>query len=390
MINFLLRTFVKDYQNIQSPAVRHHYGVFAGLNGICLNVLLFVIKLTAGLLTASISITADAFNNLSDAGSSAVMVLGFKIAGKPADTDHPFGHGRVEYIAGLVISALIIVMGVELLKNSVQKILVPELPIFAWLSVVILIIAIFVKLWMCYFYRNLAQRIDSATMKAAAMDSLSDAISTFIILVGVLVGHFFHLNIDPYLGILVSLFILYTGFTTAKDSISPLLGQQPSPEFVKEIEDIVLAHPKVLGIHDMVIHNYGPGRSMISLHAEVSKDEDFVTVHDTIDSIENELKQRFGCIATIHMDPLDTDDILTNALKMSISNMVQSLNPKFSIHDFRLVSGPTHTNLIFDVVIPFGYRSSDEAVLKELEHQVKEKLGEQYHIVVNVDKNYVK
>lgn len=391
MSRLLLRFFVKDYQNTEDPQVRQKYGLFAGLTGLFLNLLLFGVKLAAGFFTASIAVMADAFNNLSDAGSSLVMLLGFKMAGRPADQNHPYGHGRMEYLAGLIIAAIIFFMGFELLQSSVVKIFRPQ-PLQAdTLSCIILVLAILLKIWMFFFNRFLGRKIDSPAMAATALDSLNDAIATTVVLAGILAYSRFGVNLDGYLGALVALFILYAGIQAAKESISPLLGQAPNKEFVEEIEAMVLSYPQVLGIHDLLVHNYGPGKYMISLHAEVPGDADFIEMHDTIDLIELRLKEEFSCEAVIHMDPIAADDAFTLDLQKQVHQGILELfagedfADGLSIHDFRLMTGHTHTKLIFDLVVPFSCTLCEEEIQIKIKSVVKE-LNPHYFAVVQIDR----
>lgn len=387
MTSLLVKLFIKNHDDIHNQEVRQKYGMLGGGVGIFLNVLLFSLKFIAGLITSSISITADAFNNLSDAGSSVVTLIGFKMAGMPADSEHPFGHGRIEYISGLAVSMAIILMGVELIKSSVDKILHPEAVTFSLFSVVILLVSILAKGWMSLFNRGLGKRIGSTAMMATAMDSLSDCIATGAVVLGIGFSYFTHIIIDGYIGLVVALFVSYTGFTTARDSLSPLLGQAPDKEFVEEIRKIVLAHEDIEGIHDLIVHNYGPGRSMISLHAEVRCDADILAIHDTIDLIELELKHRFNCEATIHMDPIAVDDKVTQDLREKIVELLRSIDGQLSLHDFRMVQGLTHTNLIFDVVVPFKFRLTDEQVTQQVWDKVKQ-IDPNYNAVIKVERAY--
>lgn len=388
MIRLLARKLIRDYNTVADPAVRRAYGILCGAVGIGLNLLLFAGKFLAGLLSGSIAITADAFNNLSDAGSSVVTLVGFHMAAKKADEDHPFGHGRMEYISGLIVAGAILLVGVELAKSSVEKILHPEEIELSWVSVGILCAAILVKLWMFYFNRTLGKRIDSAAMCATAADSLSDVAATSAVLLGTLVGGFTGLHIDGWVGILVAVFILRAGWGAAKDTLDPLLGQSPDPTLVHAIEKTVLAHEIVTGIHDLIIHDYGPGRSMLSLHAEVPMDADMLAVHDVIDDIERELKEKFHIEAVIHMDPIATKDPLTNELKAKVAGLVQQIDPAMTIHDFRMTQGPHHQNLIFDVVVPHSSDLTDEEVKSRIAGRMGELPGGPYFAVVSVDRSY--
>lgn len=387
MTQWLVRHFIKDYQNTSDQSVRQRYGRLGGIVGICCNVVLCLLKLLAGLLTSSISIMADAFNNLSDAGSSIITLVGFKMAGRPADDEHPFGHGRIEYVSGLIISLIIMLMGFELLKSSFDKILHPEELSFRWLSVGILIFSILLKLWMSFFNRKLGKQIDSAAMKATAADSLSDVVATSAVVVGTFVFYFFQINIDGWIGVVVAFFILFAGLGTARDTMNDLLGQAPDAGFVQAVENHVMSYPEIIGIHDLIVHNYGPGRCIISLHAEVPCDIDILKIHDVIDNIERDLNRTFQCEAVIHMDPIVTDDETANAMYDQIKGLVSMVDPALTIHDFRMVEGPTHTNLIFDVVVPHQFRLTDREVLDEINRAVKI-IDPTYETVINVDKSY--
>ena len=388
MIEFLARVFIRHRDGLSPSALRQAYGQLCGAVGIGLNLLLFVGKLFAGTISGSIAITADAFNNLSDAGSSLVTLLGFRLAGRKPDPEHPFGHGRMEYISGLAVAGLILLMGVELGKSSLKKILSPEEIVSSPLVLAILAVSVAVKLYMFYYNRSIGKKIKSAAMSATATDSLSDAVSTTAVLIATLVGQFTGLNIDGWVGLLVALFILFSAYKAAKETLSPLLGQTPDPEFVDRIEQIVLSYPEVLNIHDLIVHDYGPGRVMISLHAEVSADGDLLQLHDVIDNAEHRLKKELGCMAVIHMDPIITNDAHTDALRMAVAEKVKSIDPRLTIHDFRTVSGPTHTNLIFDVVVPYDVKLTADEVRRRIGALVKE-LDENYFAVVQVDNSYV-
>lgn len=387
MVTFLSRWLIADHDQTQDPAVRRKYGVLCGAVGIVINVLLFLGKFFAGTISGSIAITADAFNNLSDAGSSLVTILGFKLAGQKPDPDHPFGHGRMEYLSGLAVAMLILLMGIELLKSSVEKILHPEAIEFSWLSVGILLAAIACKLYMASYNRSVGEKIQSSAMKATATDSLSDSLATTAVLAATLIAHFFHVNIDGWVGLAVACFILYAGYNAARDTISPLLGQAPDPELVRSIEQAVLAFDPIVSIHDMVVHDYGPGRMMISLHAEVPADGDLVELHDTIDLAEQALKEQFQCDAVIHMDPIVTNDETVLHMRAKMAQLVQIIDPRITIHDFRMVAGPTHTNLIFDAACPFDLHMTDGEVKRQIEQTV-DLLDGNYMAVVTVDRIY--
>ncbi len=388
MTKFLLRTFIKDYENVTNHDVRQKYGMLGGFVGIACNIVLFLSKFIAGLLTSSIAITADSFNNLSDAGSSIVTLVGFKLAGAPADNEHPFGHGRIEYISGLIVSMVIILVGVELGKGSIEKIINAEDISFSLISLVILIASILVKLWLGIFNKSLGERINSSTMKATAMDSISDVVATSAVVLSILIYKFTGFNIDGYIGILVALFICYTGIQTAKDTLSPLLGEAPEKEFVKEIENFVVAYPDIVGVHDLIVHNYGPGRRIISLHAEVPSKIDILKIHDTIDIIERDLHKRFDCEAVIHMDPIVVDDEVLNKTFKRVKEVVKSIDNNFSMHDFRMVTGDTHTNLIFDLEVPFNYKINDKEIKQKISDEIK-KIDNKYELVISIDKTSV-
>lgn len=388
MTEQLVRRFVRDCDKVQDPAVRERYGLLSGVVGIVLNLLLSAGKFFAGVLTGSISITADAFNNLSDAGSSVVTLVGFRLAGRKADDDHPFGHGRMEYLAGLMVSLLILLVGVELFRSSVGKILHPEPVGFSMVSAAILALSISVKLWMCAFNRNLSRRIGSAAMAATAMDSLSDAVATGAVLLGAAAGAISGLPLDGWVGILVALFILRAGWGAAKDTIDPLLGQNPDKELVRRIEAAVLAHPQVVGMHDLIIHDYGPGRSMMSFHAEVPMDADILAAHDAIDHIERELKATFGIETSVHMDPIATNDTAVNQMRARMAALVREEDPRLTIHDFRMTEGPDHQNVIFDVVAPHDLPAGDEALKSALVRRIRTAEPRCYP-VIQVDHSYV-
>ena len=386
MISLLARLFLKP-EGRDEAALRKGYGILCGAVGIGLNVLLFAGKFFAGTLSGSIAITADAFNNLSDAGSSFVTMLGFQLAGQKPDSDHPFGHGRIEYLSGLGVSLLILLMGFELAKSSLEKILHPQPVEFDLLVLAILAVSIAVKLYMFFYNHRLGKKLNSSAMLATATDSLSDTVATTAVLVATLVGHFSGLMIDGWAGILVALFILWSGFNAARDTINPLLGTPPTHEFVEEIQDLVMAHPAIIGIHDLIVHDYGPGRVMISLHAEVSAAGNVLDIHDEIDNVEKELQEKLGCHAVIHMDPIVIDDGVTADTRKRVQALVHCIDDQISIHDFRMVVGPTHTNVIFDAVVPFGFHLADDEVAKKIQDAVRA-LDGNYYAVVTVERSY--
>ena len=386
MISLLARLFLKP-EGRDETALRKGYGILCGAVGIGLNILLFAGKFFAGTIAGSIAITADAFNNLSDAGSSFVTLLGFQLAGQKPDSDHPFGHGRIEYLSGLAVSMLIILMGFELAKSSLDKILHPAPVDSSWLVIVILCVSICVKLYMAFYSRSLGKKLNAPAMLATAADSLSDSIATTAVLIATLVGRFSGLMIDGWCGILVAAFILWSGFNAAKDTVNPLLGTPPTHEFVEQIKELVMAHPAIIGIHDLIVHDYGPGRVMISLHAEVSASGNVLDLHDEIDNVESELREKLGCEAVIHMDPIVTDDGITEETRERVAALVHCIDDAINIHDFRMVAGPSHTNVIFDAVVHYGFRLTDS----EVEEKIKtagRTLDGNYFAVVKVERSY--
>ena len=388
MLTWLIRHFVKNSEDVKNPEVRRRYGSLCSLVGIGLNICLFAGKYLAGVISGSIAVMADAFNNLSDAGSSVITLLGFKLAGMKPDPEHPFGHGRLEYLSGLAVAAAIILMGFELAKSSFEKIRHPEAVEASLLSLIILVVSIAVKLYMSYYNRKIGGRIDSAAMKATAMDSLSDAVATSVVLLSILIQKFTHLRVDGWCGILVAGFIIYAGYNAAKDTLSPLLGQKPDPELIEDIQKITLAHPEIVGIHDLVVHDYGPGRVMVSLHGEVPGNADIFVLHDVIDRTEKELKEQLGCEAVIHMDPIETDNELIGQMRREVAELVTQVHPAITIHDFRMVKGPTHTNLIFDAVLPHEVTLSDAEAAEALQAAVT-KRWPNYFVVATIDHAYV-
>ena len=385
MITILSNIFIKGKED---SAKRKAYGTLCSIVGILLNVCLFAGKYFAGVISGSVAITADAFNNLSDAGSSFITLVGFLFAGKKPDPDHPFGHGRFEYISGFVVSMAILLMGLELLKSSVGKIVHPQPVDTSILAMGILVVSILVKMYMAFYNHSIGKKIDSAAMKATATDSLSDTIATTVVLIAMLVMRFAGINIDGICGVFVALFILYAGYSAAKDTLDPLLGLAPDKEFVKQIEDIVLAHEEVKGIHDMMVHDYGPGRRLVSLHAEVPGDHDIFEIHDVIDRIERELNEKLSCEAVIHMDPIETNNEEVAKMKRIMEEKVKEIHAEMTIHDFRMVSGPTHTNLIFDAVMPYGMKMTKAEVRQKIEDIVENMEGN-YFAVVQIDQSYV-
>ena len=387
MIELLAKWFIHHRDNTADGAVRRAYGTLCGAVGIGLNVLLFIGKFFAGRLSGSIAVTADAFNNLSDAGSSAVTLLGFRLAGKKPDPDHPFGHGRIEYISGLVVAGLILLMGVELAKSSFDKILHPEEVTFSTLALVILAVSVAAKLYMWHYNRRIGGKIRSAAMEATASDSLSDAAATSAVLLAMLIGRWTGLAVDGYVGMVVALFILFSAYKAAKETLSPLLGQAPDPELVQHIRDIVEEHDTVVGIHDLVVHDYGPGRQMVSLHAEVPASGDILQLHDVIDNIERELHEKLHVQAVIHMDPIVTDDETVDVLRRQVAELVRQVEPRMTIHDLRVIRGTTHTNLVFDAVLPLDAAITPAEAGRRIREKVSELDGD-YYAVVTVEHSF--
>ena len=387
MIEFLARTFIKNRESLDEPALRRAYGVLCSAVGIALNVFLFAFKLLAGILSGSIAITADAFNNLSDAGSSVVSLLGFKLAAQKPDRAHPFGHGRMEYVSALVVAGLILLMGFELLQSSVDKIRHPQDVTFSVPVAVILTVSVAAKVYMWAYNRSIGKKIDSAAMLATAADSISDAAATAMVLVATVVGRVTSWHLDGILGLVVAVFVLKAGIEAAKETVNPLLGQAPSPELVEKVKKLVLSHREIVGIHDLIVHDYGPGRLMITLHAEVPASGDLLELHDVVDTVEGELAAEMNCLTTIHMDPI-SDDAATVEIREKVAALVKSVDARITIHDFRMVEGPTHTNLIFDALVPFGMEKTDREIGEKIVRLVQEMEG-RYFAVVTVEKGFV-
>ena len=382
----LCRRFIKDSANTEDPKVRLAYGRLAGIVGIVCNLLLCGFKLLAGILAGSLAMIADAFNNLSDAGSAIVTLIGFKLAGAPADEDHPFGHGRMEYLSAMGVAVLIILAGFELATSAFDKIIHPAASEFSLISVIILAVSIGVKLWMAFFNRRIGKKIRSDALCAAGVDSRNDVICTGVVLVSSILGIWLPVSIDGYVGMAVALFVIWSGFTVIKDTVSPLLGQAPDPELVQNIQQTVLSYDGVVGIHDLIVHDYGPGRIIVSLHAEVPEDQPISKSHDVIDNIEMELQERFNILSCIHMDPVDTDNPETLRLKAVVIRLMNEVDESLTLHDFRVVSGDTHTNLLFDLVVPHGYDRRHQSVsrLREAIHAYDPKL----FAVIKVETSY--
>lgn len=387
MTKALIRLFVKNHENTRDPSVRGAYGLMASIVGIICNVLLFAGKFIVGTVFGSISIAADAVNNLSDASSNIVSLMGFKLASKPADEEHPYGHARFEYLSGLAVAVMVLVIGLELAKSSLDKIIHPQAVLFSWLSVAVLVVSIAVKLWMSVFNKTIGNLIDSATLQATAADSRNDVLSTSAVLVAALIGHFANVDLDGWMGLAVAVFILWSGIGLIRDTLDPLLGQAPDEELVKYIHDKVMSYPGVLGTHDLMVHDYGPGRQFASVHVEMAAEGDVMENHDVIDNIERDFLQNDQLHVVIHFDPIITSDEKVNDVRHWISKIVQGVDPSLTIHDLRLVAGPTHTNLIFDCVTPPDFAMS-EADLKQAIKQEVRKQQPSYFCVITVESNY--
>lgn len=372
MINFIAKHWIPDYKEYQDKRVRQQYGILCGIVGIFLNIFLFAGKLFVGWLSHSIAIMADAFNNLSDAGSSLILLFGFRLAGQKPDPEHPFGHGRLEYIAGLIVSMIIMVMAVELMRSSGQKILHPEEVVWHTWTLVILVVSILVKLYMFTYNRSYGRKIASAAMGATALDSISDAVATFVVLVSTVVSHFTGLQIDGVCGMLVGIFIMYAGISAAKDTINPLLGQPAEECFVERVHEIVLSRKEILGMHDLVVHNYGPGRTMLSLHAEVPVDGSLVELHEVIDEVEHQISDELGCSAVIHIDPIWAKDEETQKMKKEMEADLKLMDPSLTLHDFRMVRCTGHMKLFFDIQEPYSCKIEEKELVKRLQDHVAE------------------
>lgn len=387
MTEMLVRIFVKNHNEIGNPIVRQKYGTLSSIVGIICNLVLFGLKYLIGTLANSISIVSDAFNNLSDCASCLVTLFGYKLASKPADKDHPFGHGRIEYLTSLIIAVIVVLVGIELLESSVKKIFKPEELTFSIAALLALIFSIGVKLWMSFFNMKLGKKINSTVMIATAKDSRSDVIATAASLIALVASVFTKLPVDGIMGVIVSVFILRAGYEILKDTVDELLGKPADPEIVEEIKKHVTENEKIIGIHDLVIHNYGPGNMIGSCHVEVSADEDFTIVHDIVDEIERKIMHEMNIMMTIHMDPIATDDEFTNSSKELVSRIVSGIDSKLSIHDFRIVHGETHTNLIFDVVVPYECKIENAEIKKMIDEKLSvEEIN--YYTVIVFDREY--
>ena len=387
MTNLLLKAFVKDYTNTDKPNVRSAYGKLAGFVGIVCNIILFIGKVLIGTISGSVSITADAFNNLSDASSSIISLLGFKLSEKPADAEHPYGHGRYEYLSALSVAVLIIIIGFELFKTSIEKIINPSGIKFNWVLVVVLLLSILVKLWMMIFNKKLGKKIKSDTLIATAQDSRNDVISTFAVLAAAIISAFTKLELDGWIGLCVAVFILLSGFGLIKNTLDPMLGKAPDAEFVRKIRDKIMSYEGVLGVHDLMIHDYGPCRQFASVHVEMAAEEDVLVSHDVIDNIEFDFLKDMGLHMIVHYDPIITKNELVSNMRYEIQEIVKTINSSLSIHDLRVVPGISHTNLVFDCLADFDLQITDFELKSAISDAVKAAHPE-YNCVITIDKNY--
>ena len=381
MTNLLIRLFVGKAKDPTNPKTRQRYATLASVFGILLNLLLFVGKLIVGILSVSVSIIADAFNNVSDAGSSVVTLIGFRLAGKPVDKEHPLGHGRLEYVSAFIVDMLIILVGFELFKSSLDKILNPTMPTANALTFVFLALAILVKIWLFFFYRKIGKTINSSALKASSADSLADCIATSLAILSALIAKLFDFSIDGYAGILVAAFIFFSGAKAAKETIDLLLGSSPDPQFIEDIYEFCKNYPKIVGIHDVMVHDYGPGRQIVSFHAEVPSDSDINAAHEEVDKMERDMHEQFGCIVTIHLDPLVMNDPLVNELKALTMSAAKAVHPDFTVHDFRMTKGEKNINLIFDLVLPADCVLTAEEAEKAVEENIKDVLPNSFCVI---------
>ena len=387
MTKLLIKLFVKS-DDVKDLKVRNKYAMLSSITGIIVNILLSIFKFIVGLISNSMSIISDAVNNITDAGSSVVSMIGFKLSQKEIDKDHPWGHGRMEYVAAFIVDVLIIIVGYQLLQTSIGKIIHPEMPSITNVTIILLVVAIIVKLWLFVFYRKIANTIDSAAIRGTAYDSISDTISTLAVLISAIVAKLANVSIDGYISILVSMFILFTGCKALKETIDLLLGEKPDEEFVKEIEEFTKNYELVSGIHDIMVHDYGPGRKIVSFHAEVPSDCDIMKAHDIIDEMEQDIYKKFNCITTIHMDPIVTDDEEINQMRELVEKQVSEMNKEYSIHDFRMTDGGEHINLIFDLVVPRDSKIDIKEVQKEAQERLHN-INNKINAVIKVEYSYI-
>ena len=387
MTNLLINLFIKD-KNVKDTKVRTKYGTLSSITGIIVNFILSIVKVVIGVISNSMSIISDGLNNITDAGSSVITMIGFKMSQKKVDNDHPWGHGRMEYISAFIVDMLIVLVGIELFKSSVDKIINPTMPDISTVTIIILVIAIIAKLWLFVFYRKIAKIINSEAIKGNAYDSISDVISTFVVLLSAIVAKFANVSIDGYVSILVSIFILFTGFKALKETVDILLGTKPDPELVEGIEEFTKKYDMIVGIHDMMIHDYGPGRKIVSFHAEVPANSDICMAHDIIDQMEQDIYDEFNCITTIHMDPIEVDDEEINKMREITKKIVKEINDDYSIHDFRMTNGGGRINLIFDLVVPRDEKVDNEKLKVEVQQKIHSE-NSKYYAVPKIEHSYV-
>jgi cation diffusion facilitator family transporter len=386
--NFLIKRFVKNHEQTKDSNVRQAYGYLAGFIGIFANILLFTGKLLVGLAINSIAVMADAINNLSDAASSVITLVGFKVTNKPADREHPFGHGRIEYISAMIVSFLVILVGFEFIKSSIERVMDPVAVEFDWITFILLSFSIAIKVWLSFFNKKIGRSIGSKAMEATAMDSLSDVITTSVVLLSLILSIWITFPIDGYIGIAVALFIMYSGFNLTKETLNPLLGEAPEAEFVNDIITRTLSYEGVIGVHDIIVHNYGPNRCVVSLHAEIPASMDVVSAHDLIDRAEQEISEELGIHLVMHMDPINTDDKVVQKVQQQIVDVLMEFGMELSIHDFRMVGDDNHCNVIFDMVIPHEVKECDE---KKVSKQISEAIKNRYpafNPIIKIDRSY--
>ena len=388
--NFLVKTFIKNSENTKDKEVRNKYGFLGGIVGIITNVILFAIKLSVGILVSSIAVTADAFNNLSDAASSVITIAGFKMANRPADKEHPFGHGRIEYLSALIVAFMVMLVGLQFVKSSFEKIINPEATKFEWVPFILLIISIFLKLWLSRFNKFIGEKINSSALKASSVDALGDVFTSTSVVISLLVSKFTSFHIDGYIGVIVALVIIYSGFSLVRETINPLLGEAPDPELVKDIETMMLSYDNIIGVHDLIIHNYGPGRCMASAHAEIPSDIDVITIHNIIDRAEREISEKLNIYLVIHMDPICLSDDEIRKAYNEVGKIIK-YNPLIkSMHDFRIVGEGDEKNLIFDVVVDSKALSkvmSENELKDSIIKSIKE-LHPNYNCIITIDHDY--
>ncbi len=388
MTDFLVRHFIKDYENYEDTEVRTAYGVFASIVGILCNVFLFLVKISVGMILKSVSVTADAFNNLSDAASSIISFIGVKMASKPADKDHPFGHGRIEYISALIVSFLVIEVGFTFFKSALQKIRNPEDIAFNAVSVGILTASVCVKLWLGFFNKRLGNRINSSVMKATSADAFGDVLTTLATIVSILICYFSGFNVDGFMGLIVSLLVMWSGISIARDTLAPLIGEAVDPELGRQITELVESYEGILGTHDLIVHNYGPSKSMASIHAEVPNYVNIETSHEIIDRIEREVSRKLNVLLVIHMDPVETADVQVLQHKKLVEQVLAEIDPALSFHDFRMVAGQEQSNLIFDLVVPYTYKKTEQARLREQIAQAVREKDERCQCVMTIENSF--